>query len=517
MFVHPWKGIIANIPTTVGDDGRRVGKSGRSLREDLTEKGFNPLRVHTLWNGDGHSGFAIVDFKKEWDGFNNAIMFEKSFEVEHCGKKDYYSSRRQRDKLYGWVAREHDYHSRGIIGKHLREKGDLKTVSGKEAEDQRKNSKLVITLANTLETKNLRLKEMETKYIEVSQSISTLMEDKDKMIKAYNEETKRMQQNAHDHFKKISIEHERITRHLYDQKRELEQYEKELFQREVQNEAETRKLKQLKHEKMMNEMATLEQKKADESMLKLAKEQKREKEKLHRKIIELEKQLDAKQALELEIQRMKGALQVMQHMEEDEDTEMQRKMEAMQKELKDKEEELEDLEDLNQALIVKERKSNDELQGARKELINCFKYYSTRLHIGVKRMGELDNKPFLTAAKRKYSAEEADEKAAEQCSLWQEYLRHPSWHPFKILTDKEGNCKEILNEEDEKLTALKNELGDEAYTAVATALTQMNEYNPSGRYIVPELWNFSKGEKATLTDGVQHLMKQWKQLKRKRR
>ena len=62
-------------------------------------------------------------------------------------------------------------------------------------------------------------------------------------------------------------------------------------------------------------------------------------------------------------------------MEGDEDTEMKRKMEAIQEELKDKEEELDGLEELNQALIVKERKSNDELQGARKELINVSIFY----------------------------------------------------------------------------------------------------------------------------------------------
>ncbi|XWS74132.1 hypothetical protein CRYUN_Cryun02cG0189200 [Craigia yunnanensis] len=513
MFVHPWKGIIANIPTRV-QDGKNVGESGRKLQEDLTEKGFNPLRVHPLWNRHGHSGFAIVEFKKEWDGFNNAVMFEKSFEMEHCGKKDYYSYRRQRDKLYAWVAREDDFHSRGLIGDYLRRNGDLKTVSSKEAEDQRKTSKLVTTLSNTLETKNLRLKEMENKYNEASQSISTLMEQKDEMIKAYNEESKKMQQNAHDHFKKISLEHERITKHFCDQKRELEQREKELLQREAQNEAETRKLQ---HEKMMNERAALEQKKADENMLRLAEEQKREKEKLHREIIELEKQLDTKQALELEIQGLTGALQVMLHMDGDEDAEMKRKMEAIQEELKEKEEELDGVEDLNQALIVKERKSNDELQDARKELIITFKDVSTRAYIGVKRMGELDSKPFQIAAKRKYSAVEADEKSAELCSLWQEYLQDSSWHPFKILTDKEGNSKEILDEEDKKLIAVKNEFGDEVYTAVTTALSEMNEYNPSGRYIVPELWNFNEGRKATLTEGVQHLLKQWKQHKRRRR
>ena len=76
--------------------------------------------------------------------------------------------------------------------------------------------------------------------------------------------------------------------------------------------------------------------------------------------------------------------------------------------------------------------------------------------------------------------------------------------------------QEVLDEKDEKLIAVKTEFGDEVYTAVTTALTQMNEYNPSGRYIVPELWNFNEGRKATLTEGVQHLLKQWKQHKRRR-
>lgn len=96
----------------------------------------------------------------------------------------------------------------------------------------------------------------------------------------------------------------------------------------------------------------------------------REKENLHKRIIELERKLDAKQALELEIERMRGALQVMKHMGENGDMDMKIKMDEIQEELKEKEEELDDLEALNQALVVKERKSNDELQEARKKLIS---------------------------------------------------------------------------------------------------------------------------------------------------
>lgn len=93
----------------------------------------------------------------------------------------------------------------------------------------------------------------------------------------------------------------------------------------------------------------------------------REKESLHKKIIDLEKQIDQRQALELQIEQLKGAAQVMEHMGRD--TETKKKMDAIVDELKEKEEELEDLEALTQTLVVKERKCNDELQDARKELI----------------------------------------------------------------------------------------------------------------------------------------------------
>lgn len=75
--------------------------------------------------------------------------------------------------------------------------------------------------------------------------------------------------------------------------------------------------------------------------------------------------------------------------------------------------------------------------------------------------------------------------------------------------------QEILNEEDEKLKELKRELGEEVYEAVTQAFKERNEYNGSGRYIVPELWNFDQGRKATLKEGVAYLLSLWKQLKPK--
>ena len=56
-------------------------------------------------------------------------------------------------------------------------------------------------------------------------------------------------------------------------------------------------------------------------------------------------------------------------------------------------------------------------------------------------MGELDEKPFLSAAKRKYSGDEVNLKAVELCSQYEAYLRDPTWFPFKVLIDKEGKAK----------------------------------------------------------------------------
>lgn len=51
--------------------------------------------------------------------------------------------------------------------------------------------------------------------------------------------------------------------------------------------------------------------------------------------------------------------------------------------------------------------------------------------IGIKRMGELDEKPFHAACKRRCSYEDAEMRAAELISQWQEELKKPAWHPYK--------------------------------------------------------------------------------------
>lgn len=78
-----------------------------------------------------------------------------------------------------------------------------------------------------------------------------------------------------------------------------------------------------------------------------------------------------------------------------------------------------------------------------------------------------------------------------------------------------SNVQEIIDEEDEKIKSLK-ELGDEIYMAVTTALKELNEYNPSGRYVIPDLWNFKEGRKATLKEVISYIVGNIRRLKRKR-
>ncbi|RZC70016.1 hypothetical protein C5167_033142 [Papaver somniferum] len=123
------------------------------------------------------------------------------------------------------------------------------------------------------------------------------------------------------------------------------------------------------------------------------------------------------------------------------------KIEELTQKLEDKEEKLESLEDLNQTLIIKERRSNDELQEARKELVNQLKATgNTRASIRYKRMGELDSKPFQKECKKRFRGEEADVKATELCSLWEGNVRDSNWFPFVNIEVESNNYKEIINE-----------------------------------------------------------------------
>ncbi|XP_058181768.1 factor of DNA methylation 5-like isoform X2 [Rhododendron vialii] len=190
---------------------------------------------------------------------------------------------------------------------------------------------------------------------------------------------------------------------------------------------------------------------------------------------------------------------------------------ALREALEEKAEEIQYMENLNRTLTLKERISNDELQDARKEAISGLQdMLSDRTILRIKRMGEVDRRPFKELCLQKCSVGDCDEMSAKLCSSWEEEMKNPHWHPFKKITI-EGRLEEIIDEDEDKLKLLRNECGNEVYKAVANALTEMNNYNSSGMYPVPEIWNTKEGRKASLKEIINYLIKQWKTNKRKRK
>ncbi|GKC30243.1 factor of DNA methylation 4-like protein [Tanacetum coccineum] len=88
---------------------------------------------------------------------------------------------------------------------------------------------------------------------------------------------------------------------------------------------------------------------------------------------------------------------------------------------------------------------------------------------------------------------------------------------LRDILDVPDKTEEIIDEEDEKIKSLKNGFQEDVYNAVVTALNELNVYNPSCMYPIPELWNQKENRKAILKEGVEFLLKEWKAQKPKKR
>lgn len=181
------------------------------------------------------------------------------------------------------------------------------------------------------------------------------------------------------------------------------------------------------------------------------------------------------------------------------------RIEELTTKLEENIDEIDGLQDLNQQLLAKERVCNDELQNARKELIEVLSEMpdnnndNDNRDFGLKRMGEIDDGAFLKSCRLRYSPAYADTKAAKLCSEWQEKLKNPQWHPFKIIM-LHGDNQEVVDEDDPELKNLKKTWGDEIYNAVTKALVE----------IISELWNYRVNKKATLQEIITHFFEQQK-------
>ncbi|CAL4895640.1 unnamed protein product [Urochloa decumbens] len=301
---------------------------------------------------------------------------------------------------------------------------------------------------------------------------------------------------------------------------ELDTRNKQIEELSAQSECNSKELELEKQKNALKanhlRLAALEQQKAGENVIKIMERQKREKEAVLEKLTMLSIHSEKKLGLELNIQHLMGKLQVMELKPGDKDSESGKRIDELKEELNEKIDELNDMESFNQSLIDKESRNSDELREAREVLIEVLQGLpgtpSSQTQIGIKRIGELDSKVFLNTCKRKFPAEDAEAESAILCSKWQNEINNPEWNPFKVIM-VDGNMLEVIREDDKKLQELK-EHGEEAYSAVTKALTELKMGN-GRRNPFPELWNYKEGRKAQMREAVHHALELWKASKAK--
>uniref|UniRef100_J3KWF3 Factor of DNA methylation 1-5/IDN2 domain-containing protein n=1 Tax=Oryza brachyantha TaxID=4533 RepID=J3KWF3_ORYBR len=229
---------------------------------------------------------------------------------------------------------------------------------------------------------------------------------------------------------------------------------------------------------------------------------------IYAKLEQLEKQLEQRQALESTVRQLNMKIQAGERLRHDDYEHIYSIMICLRTII---DEEKERLVDSCADLIKRVQMNFSELRELRQELIKGFENMtiSKNTIIGIKRMGELDDKPFHLACKRKHRDDDPWGKAAMLISYWQEELKKPSWHPFTTI-QVDGEEKEVVDGDDPKLRQLCIDYGISVCNAVKAAMAELNEYNPRGRHVTNELWNFREGRKATTSEVVKYILKQLK-------
>ncbi|RZC49430.1 hypothetical protein C5167_017856 [Papaver somniferum] len=262
---------------------------------------------------------------------------------------------------------------------------------------------LVCRLTTEIDVRNQRMEYTEKRFTQVSTSLGIVTDERNELNQAslqlstslsrMTEEREQLNQ-AHiqemRNMRSIVYENETLMKDLETHHRELEQQRKEIDKREAQLDLKSKQLSLLSEE-------------------------------VTRKLHTVQKNFEGAEDA--------SSVENVQASTELDDT---------RKRLEKKDYELDSLSNLNNTLIAKERRSNHELQEAGKVLIeglDGFGNNGTRPPvIGIRRIGELNDKPFRDICIKKFSTTEWETKSVQLCSLWQNKIQDSGWYPYKHVT-----------------------------------------------------------------------------------
>ncbi|KAH7841697.1 hypothetical protein Vadar_033168 [Vaccinium darrowii] len=373
--------------------------------------------------------------------------------------------------------------------------------------------RLYMSLAKEADVKNQRLCEIESKYEDTAACLGRKIAENDRLQQAFDNEMKRMELIEQEN-KRLKWELECQTRNMRSLKLQNENMKHDLVFQRKELLQRAKNLKQDKSEDYLElEHMPAENGLTDESMVKVNEADE----------IEYEENLDKSLIYEMRL------------------CEMERKYDETCAILVRK---IAENDRLHQA-VAEDMRTVDLIERQNKKLkyeLDCTKLQNEKLKRGsgyerrelVKRVKELEKQKSqvdlgpknILAEKEELNnrttAESDDHHALREA--FKEKVEEIQYLEdlIKTLTLKERMSNdelqdarkeaisEIINEDDEKLKVLRNERGDDVYKAVANALLEMNNYNSSGMYAVPEIWNAKEERKASLKEIVSYLIKQWK-------
>ncbi|MCO5596689.1 hypothetical protein L7F22_050757 [Adiantum nelumboides] len=435
--------------------------------------------------------------RREWE--------QRAASVEGPGKE-----------LYGWVANQQDYKSDDLIGKHLRDKGNLRTVAEVNEAWARQKDQLLQNLDATIQDQNQKLKDS-TRQVFGLQSLVVETErarQEAEMQRVYMEEVHKQEllavvQDAKRTIQMRENEMKKEREKLGAKFQNLQERCHELEKQEVHNDTDRiRKEREMtENEKKMQLFFQIQElhKMQEAKKLNLIKKQKGESSNLLQDQHRQQKLLLNQHKLEQEIQALEAILES-KKLEANENKQASSSVRDLEEKLEELKGEKEHLEDMNQKLTYKERALNDEVQNAKKAAVKILDRKGSIKHIGVKKMGELDQAPWKAACKEKFkkSSEGWDFHFATECTTWDNIIRDAQWYPFKVI--EVGDTHEArVDESDDKLTTLRKEYGEAVLASVINALKELQEHNASGRYPIPVAWNYKENRQATLEEVIEFL------------
>ncbi|TKV92665.1 hypothetical protein SEVIR_9G174800v4 [Setaria viridis] len=347
----------------------------------------------------------------------------------------------------------------------------------------KKVNPLIANYVCQIEEKNKHIRKLERKKDQKAMELRRVMEEKDRLVQEHNHRITQMQQVACKKVSRTIEDNHRLDEELKTWQRDIDNRRKELEDlASKSNIVDKAKLeedleKNAKENESLNSAIQKQMEANKELFCLLQKQELQEGTNDALRVLKcLQKQLNAKHELELEKVRLKGELEVRKHMVAEEDTKLQQDLDKMHEDLEEINEEIAYANDFNQTFIVREEMASEELEDAKKEMIRALEQRSgksgtrSNMNFGVKRMGELDQKAFRAACRNRIAEDDFDVEFTLIFSKWEDEIRQTKWY-----IDADGKKKEKIQEDDERLQALKAEFGEEAHGLVVKALLEMHE------------------------------------------